>query len=180
MTASAGIALGRGGETAESLLRDVQGALHRARERGGARFEFSDPITGSRLREQLQLAADLRRALREGQLRLVYQPIFETEGLALIAVEALLRWDHPERGAVSPADFISGRGVQSLHRVSKLRPDFVKLDRGRSPLPRSRCPPARVITRRASPCRSARSRACARRAAPRSTCSSASYRAAAP
>ena len=102
---SIGIASG-GRENAEDLLHDADVALYRAKGRGKNCYETFDPTldTGTSRRTDLEL--DLRSALTRGQYRLVYQPIYDLDDLSLVAVEALLRWDHPVRGLVGPDEFI--------------------------------------------------------------------------
>ena len=107
---SSGIALsGRGDNalaTAETMLRDADAALHRAKERGRARSElFLEDFRASAV-NRLRTANDLHRALTEGEFRVVYQPEVDLRTGHLTAVEALVRWHHPERGLVPPAEFI--------------------------------------------------------------------------
>jgi len=106
-TVSIGIALG-GSQSADALavLRDADIAMYRAKQLGGARYEVfaSDMQVKARAHSQLEL--DLRRALARGELRLAYQPIASLQNGRITGFEALVRWQHPERGLVSPADFI--------------------------------------------------------------------------
>jgi len=105
--ASLGIALARGdNRTPAGLLRDADAALYQAKRKGRARFELFDRAMRARTIERLSLENDLRRALEREQLHLVYQPIVSLLDGSLVSVEALLRWEHHERGAISPADFI--------------------------------------------------------------------------
>jgi diguanylate cyclase (GGDEF)-like protein len=104
--ASVGIALSDGtGDTPERLLRDADIALHRAKERGRARCEVFDPSLHARLLDRLELETDLRRALERGEMRVAYQPILSRRH-EVVGFEALLRWQHPARGLVSPCTFI--------------------------------------------------------------------------
>ncbi len=103
-TASLGIAL-TPVESADSLMRDADIAMYRAKERGGARYELFDSSLGSRMRDRLGLEADLRAAVAGRALHLHYQPVVRLDGV-LTGFEALARWDHPTRGAVPPALFI--------------------------------------------------------------------------
>jgi diguanylate cyclase (GGDEF)-like protein/PAS domain S-box-containing protein len=106
VTTSIGIALAHGGERAEDLLRDADAAMHRAKERGGARYELFDEGIRGRAISRLRVENDLRRALERDELTLDYQPIVALADRSLVGVEALIRWEHPERGRISPADFI--------------------------------------------------------------------------
>jgi diguanylate cyclase (GGDEF)-like protein/PAS domain S-box-containing protein len=92
---------------AAELLSDADAAMYRAKERGRGRFEVFDAGLRDRITARLQVEADLRRALEgEGRLWVAYQPYYRLPGRRLAGVEALVRWDHPTRGTVSPAEFI--------------------------------------------------------------------------
>ncbi len=103
---SIGIALARGGEQANELIRDADAAMYRAKDRGRARYEVFDEGMRGRAIERLRVENDLRRALERGELRLEYQPVVSLRNFEIVGVEALLRWRHPERGEISPAEFI--------------------------------------------------------------------------
>lgn len=104
--ASIGVAWAEPGATVETLLRDADIAMYRAKATGKGRVvEFDDSLQ-SVAAEVLRLRMELPRALERGQFRLVYQPIVTLADSRLTGVEALLRWDHPERGEVEPDDFI--------------------------------------------------------------------------
>ncbi len=105
--ASIGIALGSGDDDgAESLIRDADAAMYRAKERGRRRYELFDGAMRARAIERFSMENDLRRALERDELRLVYQPMVSMRDGAIVGVEALLRWEHPRRGLVSPAEFV--------------------------------------------------------------------------
>jgi diguanylate cyclase (GGDEF)-like protein len=105
--ASVGIALSTGpDDTAEELLRNADVAMYAAKGAGRGRRELFAPAMHSAVFARMSLETDLRRGLEREEFRLVYQPVFELETRNVVAVEALLRWDHPERGLVAPMDFI--------------------------------------------------------------------------
>ena len=107
LTASIGIALSVSGyERAEDMVRDASLAMVRAKSGGRARVEVFDTRLRDRALSQAQTESELRRALEERQLRLFYQPIVELDSGRIAGVEALIRWQHPERGLVPPLDFI--------------------------------------------------------------------------
>jgi diguanylate cyclase (GGDEF)-like protein len=104
---SVGIALAnRHGEDAEALTRNADLALYAAKGdgRGVHRFYSDDMLAGAQSRKQLE--DDIRAALSDGDFHLVYQPIVSTRDARIVGYEALLRWDHPTRGAVSPGEFV--------------------------------------------------------------------------
>ena len=104
---SIGIALaGPDGEDAESLLRHADLALYRAKASGRGSCCFFEESFNERAQHRRQIEADLRRALSEGELEVYYQPLFDLKANTIGAFEALLRWNHPERGIVGPVEFI--------------------------------------------------------------------------
>ncbi|HLN65259.1 MAG TPA: EAL domain-containing protein, partial [Symbiobacteriaceae bacterium] len=92
--------------TPDDLLRDADLALHVAKTQGKAGYSVFDPAMLQEAMNRLQLETDLREATGTGQLSLVYQPITSLESGEIYAMEALLRWHNPERGPISPAEFI--------------------------------------------------------------------------
>jgi diguanylate cyclase (GGDEF)-like protein/PAS domain S-box-containing protein len=107
VTASLGIALAEAGQDdGQSLLRDADVAMYRAKAAGKGRHVVFDPSMHSDTLARLELESDLRRALDREELRVFYQPIVLTESGAMAEVEALVRWPHPEKGMISPASFI--------------------------------------------------------------------------
>jgi diguanylate cyclase (GGDEF)-like protein len=88
------------------LLRDADVALYQAKAAGKNRYEIFDPDMQVGIQHHVELEFDLRSALEAEQFRLVYQPIYRLDDLTVVAVEALLRWDHPVRGIVGPDEFI--------------------------------------------------------------------------
>jgi diguanylate cyclase (GGDEF)-like protein/PAS domain S-box-containing protein len=106
VTTSIGISLALGGERAEDLVRDAEAAMHRAKERGRARYELFDEGIRVRAISRLRVENDLRRALDRDELTLDYQPIVTLPEHSIVSVEALVRWEHPTRGRVPPLEFI--------------------------------------------------------------------------
>jgi diguanylate cyclase (GGDEF)-like protein len=106
-TASIGIALSSSGhERAEDILRDADIAMYRAKENGKARYEVFDHGMHARAVSRLQLESDLRLAIEQKEFCVYYQPIICLQTGRLAGFEALVRWNHPRRGLVEPADFI--------------------------------------------------------------------------
>ena len=106
LSASVGIRVGEvGSESPDSLLRDADTALYAAKQHGRARFELFDPDAPASI-DMLATEQALRLAMRHGELCLHYQPEVDLETRRITAVEALVRWQHPERGLVPPGEFI--------------------------------------------------------------------------
>jgi len=106
-TASIGIALSSSGyDKPEDILRDADTAMYRAKENGKARYEVFDVDMHTRAVSRLQLESDLRQAIEKKEFCVFYQPIISLQTGRLAGFEALVRWLHPRRGLVSPADFI--------------------------------------------------------------------------
>ena len=108
VSASVGIAIaGARGRSAEELVGEADAAMYRAKENGRGGFELFDEVMRGRAGERLRIENDLRRALELGdELVAHYQPIVTLDGGRIIGVEALVRWNHPVRGLVSPGEFI--------------------------------------------------------------------------
>ncbi len=96
-----------GYRTADEVLRDADLAMYDAKADGSRRVSLFNQGMHERVAEKLKLEGDLRRAIGEGQLALVYQPLFALQPHRLIGFEALARWNHPERGMISPDVFIA-------------------------------------------------------------------------
>ncbi|THD37405.1 MAG: EAL domain-containing protein [Sphingomonas sp.] len=106
-TASIGIAISPAdGMDARSLLKHADLALYRAKELGRGMFCFFEEALNSRAQERRRIESDLRTALHEGQFELHFQPLFDLDANRVGSFEALIRWNHPTRGMVSPLDFI--------------------------------------------------------------------------
>jgi diguanylate cyclase (GGDEF)-like protein/PAS domain S-box-containing protein len=107
-SASIGIATtATGYDTPQAILRDADTAMYRAKALGGARCELFDSEMRDRAVARLRLETDLRRAVERGEFELHYQPIVSLQTDRIEGFEALLRWRHPDRGLVMPADFIA-------------------------------------------------------------------------
>ncbi len=112
LSVSIGVVFARGGTaTATEVLRDADAAMYRAKGGGKGRYELFDAQMRASLVARLQTEAELRRALEERELRLHWQPVVALaasgEDDAFVGAEALVRWQHPERGLLAPAAFIA-------------------------------------------------------------------------
>lgn len=107
-SASIGIALSEGAtQEPEELLRNADLALYRAKTNGKGRHEVFAPTMHIHALAQLELENDLHRAVERREFRVYYQPIYTLPAHKLIGFEALLRWEHPTRGLLAPADFLA-------------------------------------------------------------------------
>lgn len=93
-------------DSAANLIRDADTAMYRAKAQGKSRYEIFDRGMHVRAVALLNLETDLRRAIDRKELLIHYQPIVSLKSCRVVGFEALLRWHHPERGMVSPAEFI--------------------------------------------------------------------------
>ena len=108
LTASIGVVLGsKDYHKGSDLLRDADTAMYRAKARGKARYEIFNPEMHLEALKQLHLENDLRKAIEHQQFVLYYQPIVSLKTGFIVGFEALIRWQHPLRGLVSPTEFIS-------------------------------------------------------------------------
>ncbi len=108
-SASFGVALANGSDVdadSESMIREADTAMYRAKEGGRDGIAVFDGSMRDRVSERRSLEHDLRRAIERGELSLVYQPIITLPGGPVETVEALLRWSHPTKGQISPTKFI--------------------------------------------------------------------------
>jgi diguanylate cyclase (GGDEF)-like protein/PAS domain S-box-containing protein len=107
VTASIGITVfPTDSEDQDTLIRNADVAMYRAKDRGRNNFQFYTPEMNRRTREMLNMEGELRRAIERDEFVLHYQPKVSLSTGKVTGVEALLRWRHPERGLVSPADFM--------------------------------------------------------------------------
>ncbi len=106
-TVSIGIAFGSASSTSEQILRDADVAMYLAKARGKNRFELFAAEHHEAAVTRVELEADLRNALGRQELTLNYQPIVDSTTQGIVAVEALIRWEHPTRGLLRPDAFIS-------------------------------------------------------------------------
>ncbi len=91
----------------ETLIRDADAAMYRAKDRGRSRWELFDNAMRASAVDRLDIENALRRALDRRELRVFYQPVIDLGTGRIDGVEALLRWEHPERGLLNPGDFIT-------------------------------------------------------------------------
>jgi len=107
LSSSIGIAVAGPKDQPESLLRDADAAMYRAKELGKGRWEVFDEEMRSSVQVRLETETALYHALERSELRVHYQPIVSLPGGDCVGAEALVRWEHPERGLVTPGDFIA-------------------------------------------------------------------------
>ena len=107
-TVSIGVSLfPRDGADMGELLRHSDTAMYQAKDRGRNNCQVFNPIMARRLKQRIAIEAHLRTALHAGQLDVHYQPIIDIQTQKVVALESLLRWEHPTQGSVSPGRFIS-------------------------------------------------------------------------
>lgn len=105
--ASVGITIAPGdGNAPDELLNNAGLALHQAKTDGRGNYRLFEPAMDQRMRARRALEADLRNALKNGELAVLYQPVLDLELNEIRSFEALMRWRHPVRGEVSPSDFV--------------------------------------------------------------------------
>ncbi|GEM_PF-3034219 len=110
-SASIGIAVGSGAaSTPEELVQDADVAMYRAKEGGKGRYVLHSESVTDRTERRERSRTEARRALEDGQLRLEYQPIIDLVDERVVGVEALVRWDHPDRGTLTPAEILTQFG----------------------------------------------------------------------
>jgi diguanylate cyclase (GGDEF)-like protein len=107
ISASIGITFSTNGyQTSDQIIRDADIAMYKAKSKGKAQYAIFDSSLHQHVTAQLELESELRRALGGGQIYLEYQPIFQLAEQKLVGFEALMRWNHPERGVLEPSMFI--------------------------------------------------------------------------
>jgi diguanylate cyclase (GGDEF)-like protein/PAS domain S-box-containing protein len=107
-TVSMGVSLfPRDGDDMGELLRHSDTAMYQAKDRGRNNCQVFSPIMGRRIKQRIAIEAHLRTALHTGQLDVHYQPIIDIDSQKVVALESLLRWQHPTQGSVSPTHFIN-------------------------------------------------------------------------
>jgi diguanylate cyclase (GGDEF)-like protein/PAS domain S-box-containing protein len=106
ITASIGVAVADPEQSPDDALGDADAAMYLAKERGRAGFEVFDPTVHERSGGRLTTEGALRAALDREELRLLFQPAFDLHTRRVVGIEALVRWKHPERGLIDPAEFL--------------------------------------------------------------------------
>jgi diguanylate cyclase (GGDEF)-like protein/PAS domain S-box-containing protein len=106
ITASVGVALGQTRGASSALIRNADSALSHAKDAGPGQYRLYDAAMRRQVQHRLEIQSGLRVALGAEQLSIAYQPIIALADRKIVGAEALLRWTHPERGQVSPAEFI--------------------------------------------------------------------------
>ena len=115
LTCSVGLTIAGHDANAESLLRDAGAAMHAAKSSGRNRLEVFDPKVRSAVVRRMDLQSELDRALERDEFVLHYQPVYDTASGTVAATEALIRWNHPERGLLLPGEFIGT--AEASHRI---------------------------------------------------------------
>lgn len=107
VTASVGVVVSTPNHTrTDDLLRDADVAMYRAKQKGKNQYELFSPSMKERLMVRLQTETDLRRSIERDELMVYYQPVVRVDTGRISGLEALVRWNHPQRGLISPAEFI--------------------------------------------------------------------------
>lgn len=106
VSASVGVAMGGPGQDSNTLIQDADFAMYEAKSLGKDRTQLLTPDILSSVKHKSELQADLHEALGDGSIKVYYQPIYDTAAGEIVGFEALARWQHPEYGMVSPAEFI--------------------------------------------------------------------------
>jgi diguanylate cyclase (GGDEF)-like protein/PAS domain S-box-containing protein len=141
-TMSVGCAVAGPSATAESLLSDADAAMYEAKAQGRNRAAQFDASMRDGVVRRMEIEHDLHRALARDELFVVYQPAFDLATMEIVGVEALVRWRHPERGVLTPGEFIPVAedtglvvplGRQVLERACRQAEEWSRLVPGRTP-----------------------------------------------
>jgi diguanylate cyclase (GGDEF)-like protein/PAS domain S-box-containing protein len=144
LTASIGLALAEGqSQRKEETLKDAELAMYHGKRIGGDRIEVFKPAMRGRKTDRLALETELRRALERNEIMLLYQPIVWLEDRTVAGFEALMRWDHPRMGRLSPSEFIAvaeeigvivDLGLFALERTARQLAQWQRAARSRYPV----------------------------------------------
>jgi EAL domain-containing protein (putative c-di-GMP-specific phosphodiesterase class I) len=113
-TASVGVAFAAPGDEVDDLMGRADAAMYRAKERGRNTFELYDEAIDAGAHAELRLVGELHRALEREEFRLYYQPVVDARTADVTGFEALIRWQHPERGLLAPGEFIEAAEASGL------------------------------------------------------------------
>ena len=105
-SASAGVVIAHGYDSATAVIRDADVAMYRAKHRGGSGYEVFDRSMRDLAMARLDLEAEIRHGIGSGEFMVMYQPMVDLVDRCVVGFEALVRWNHPVRGLLSPAEFI--------------------------------------------------------------------------
>ena len=105
-TSIGGSVFPKDGHDVATLLKHADLAMYQAKELGSGSFRFYDPAMNIKILERLLTESALQRALEKNEFTIYYQPRICTLQKAIVGVEALVRWEHPEKGLIAPADFV--------------------------------------------------------------------------
>jgi diguanylate cyclase (GGDEF)-like protein/PAS domain S-box-containing protein len=144
LTASIGLALAEGqSQRKEEILKDAELAMYHGKRIGGDRIEVFKPAMRARKTDRLALETELRRALERDEIMMMYQPIVWLEDRTVAGFEALMRWDHPRMGRLSPSEFIAiaeeigvivDLGLFALERTARQLTQWQRATRSRYPV----------------------------------------------
>ena len=143
LTASIGLALAESQQRSEEVLKDAELAMYHAKRVGGDRIEVFKPAMRARKNDRLTIETELRRALERNEISLLYQPIVWLEDRSVAGFEALMRWEHPKLGRMSPSEFIAvaeesglivDLGVFALERTARQLVQWQRATRSRYPI----------------------------------------------
>ncbi len=116
VSVSVGVVIGNSDSAPEELLRDADAAMYAAKTRGRDRAQVFDETMHRAAVERLSIEVGLRRGLEQSEFRLHFQPIVEVASCGIVGVEALVRWQHPDRGLLEPSEFLGVADESGLLR----------------------------------------------------------------